>query len=231
MRRLLTMVLFVPLFAAGSGCGGDDSSTAPDPVVKAMAGIQITSDQVNGVPFPAAVVVSVDGQAVTDAVVKINGADLTYVDTPSRPETTGYLGAVPGSPGDLLTLTVTASGKTVQFQATIPGPVAIQSPETGAAFADAADVPLTWTPAAGASMTVVTCGGAQSTAPGMWLLPPTATAYAVPAAATAAPACRISVRCLNGSGEMPTSIDMRDWVGKSGFWVSSEDNVDVLITS
>ena len=38
-----------------------------------------------------------DGQIVTDAVVKINGSDLVYMDNPMEPETSGYVGMVQAS--------------------------------------------------------------------------------------------------------------------------------------
>ena len=50
-------------------------------------------------PYQAGVVVSVDGQVVTNAEVRINGAELAYVENPAKPEETGYVGAGLGLPG------------------------------------------------------------------------------------------------------------------------------------
>lgn len=221
-----TLVLFTGLMFV-SGCGGD--STKPEPEVKAMGGILVARGMPPGTPYQAGVVVTVDGQVVTDAEVSINGANLTYVENPSQPETTGYVGVVQASAGSVLTLSVTAAGQTRTLQATIPGMVAIQAPLRGTIFDDDADIPVSWTPSTGATMSIVTCAGAASTASGMWLLAGNASTYAIPAEATVSPGCRITVLGINGSGDLPTSFDLRGWAGKNGFWVSCQDFVDVLI--
>lgn len=211
-----------------AGCS-QDSSTQPEPEVKAMGGIQITRDQAPGTPYQAGVVVTVDGQIVTDAAVRVNGVDLTYMSLPAQPEASGYVGMVMASAGDRLTLSVTAAGKTITLGATVPGMVEIQSPTPGGVFADGAAIPVSWTASSGATLTVVTCAGATSTTPAMWLLGAEASAHTVPAEATTAPGCRIMVMGVNGSGDLPSSMDLRTWVGKNGFWVSCQDHVDVVI--
>lgn len=213
-----------------AGCGGsDDGGTAPEPEVKAMGGIQIAQGTPDGTPYAAAVVVSVDGEIVSDAEVSINGAALSYLSDPAKPEQTGYVGAVTAAQGDVVTLTARAAGKTITLQATVPGMINLNPPVGGLLWGDAQDIPITWQPSAGSMMTIVTCAGATSVTPGMWMVAPGTTSHTVPASATVTPGCRISVMAIAGSGDLPTSMDLRAWGGKSGFWVSTSDYVDVMI--
>lgn len=76
----------------------------------------------------------------------------------------------------------------------------------------------------------MTCAGATSTTPGMWMLPGNATTYTIPADATTAPGCCLSVMAVAGSGDLPASMDLRGWAGENGFGVSCRDFVDVLIS-
>lgn len=101
-----------------AGCGNE--STQPKPEVKAMGGILIARGMPSGTPYEAGVVVSVDGQVVANAEVRINGVALAHMVNPAKPEETGYVGQVPASRGDVLTLSVTAAGQTVTLQATFP---------------------------------------------------------------------------------------------------------------
>jgi hypothetical protein len=227
-RVLAAFIVGLGLVVIG-GCGGGDS-TAPTPEVKAMGGIQINRGTPEGTPFQAGVVVSVDGQIVNDAEVLINDAPLTYVSDPAKPEQTGYVGMVTASRGDMLTLTVRAAGQTVTQQATVPGMIELNPPAGGFVYGDAQDIPISWQPSFGSLMTIVTCAGASSATPGMWMVAPGTTSYTVPASATTTPGCRIIVLAISGSGDLPTSMDLRSWAGKSGFWVSCQDYVDVMIT-
>ena len=130
----------------------------------------------------------------------------------------------------MLTLSVTAAGQTVTLQATVPGMVEIHPPAGGLVYADSQDIPISWVPAAGAVLGIVTCAGASSTTPGMWMVAPGATEYTIPASATTVPGSRISVLGINGSGDLPSTMDLRQWAGKNGFWVTSQDYIDVMIT-
>lgn len=211
------------------GCGGE--STQPRPELKVMGGILIARGLPAGTPYQAGAVVSVNGQAVSDAVVTINGSPLVYMANAELPEQTGYVGQVAGAPGDVLTLTATAAGQTVTLQATVPGMVEIQPPAAGLVYADNEDITISWTPANGAVMTILTCGGAGSTTPGMWLLAADTNQRVIPAASTTVPGNRITVIGMSGSGDLPTTMDLRQWVGKNGFWVTSQDYIDVTITN
>jgi hypothetical protein len=229
-RGLVTGLLAICLgLVLVAGCG-NESSTKPNPEVKAMGGILIARGMPADTPYQAGVVVSVDGQVVTNAEVRINGAALAYMANPAKPEETGYVGQVPASRGDVLTLSVTAAGQTVTLQATVPGIVEIHPLAGGRVYADNQDIPISWVPAAGAVFGMVTCAGAGSTTPGMWMVAPSATAYTIPASATTVPGSRISVLGLSGAGDLPTSMDLRQWAGKNGFWLTSQDYVDVMIT-
>jgi hypothetical protein len=222
------MVLCLGIVIA-TGCNSE--TTQPKPEVAAMGGILVPNGTPAGTPCQAGVVVTVDGQVVTDAVVQINGIDLVYVDDPEAPETSGYIGMVPVSQGDLLTLSYSAAGESGTHQATVPGMVEIQSPTPGAAFANDDDILLSWTPSTGAVYTVVTCGNEVIEDPGMWMLGKDASSITIPADYTAAPGCRLTVISANGSGSLPVSMDLRDWVGLSGFWASCQDFVDVVVTN
>lgn len=211
-----------------AGCGGE--STQPRAEVKVMGGILIARGMPAGAPYQAGAVVSVNGQVVDDAEVRLNGGPMVYMANPGLPEQTGYVGQVTAAPGDLLTLTATAAGQTVTLQATVPGMVEIQPPAGGLVYADNQDITIAWTPASGAVMTIVTCGGAGSTTPGMWLLAAGTNQRVIPAASTTVPGNRITVIGMSGSGDLPTSMDLREWAGKSGFWVTSQDYIDVMIT-
>jgi hypothetical protein len=229
-RRGLAAGVFLSCLglALSAGCGNE--STQPKPEVKAMGGIVLARGMPVGTPYEAGVVVSVNGQIVNDAVVRISGAELAYVINPAKPEATGYVGQVSASPGDVLTLSVTAAGQTVTLQATVPGMVEIHPLAGGMVYADNQNIPISWVPATGAMFGMVTCAGASSTTPGIWMVAPTATEYTIPASATTVPGSRISVLGLSGSGDLPTSMDLRQWAGKNGFWLTSEDYVDVMIT-
>lgn len=211
-----------------AGCGGD--AAAPKPKLEAMGGILIARGLPAGTPYQAGVVVTVDNQVVTDAEVSINGTRLQYVNNPAQPEATGYVGLIPVPAGGTLTLSVTAAGQTLTQDATVPGMVEILAPTPGAAFADNADIPVSWTPSAGAALSIVSCSGTSSPTPGVWLLPGSAGAYNVPAGASTTPGSRITVIGLSGTGDIPTSLDLRQWPGMNGFWVSCQDHVDVQIT-
>jgi hypothetical protein len=211
-----------------AGCGGE--STRPQPVVKAMCGILVARGTPAGTPLQAGATVSVDGQLVTDAVVSINGSPLTYMVNTTDPAHTGYIGIVPASQGQTLTLTVTAAGQTVTQQAIVPGVVAIDPPVGGLVYPDSQAISISWQPAAGALLTVVTCGSATSTTPAMWLLAPTANQHTIPASATTVPGNRILIMGMNGSGDLPSTMDLSQWAGKGGFWVTSQDYLDVMIT-
>jgi hypothetical protein len=229
-RGLVTGVILIGLgWLVVAGCGGE--STRPQPEVKVMGGILIARGMPAGAPYQAGAVVSVDGQLVTDAEVRINGAPLTWVENPVNPAQTGYVGLVAASQGDLLTLVATAAGQTVTLQATVPGVLEIHPPAGGLVYADDQDIPISWVPAAGAAITIVTCGGASSATPDMWLVAPTASAHTIPASATTVPGDRISIMGINGSGDLPSTMDLRQWAGKRGFWVTSQDYLDVLITT
>lgn len=210
------------------GCGGE--STQPKSEVLAMAGILVARGQPVGSAFQAGAVVSVDGRAVTDALVQINGATLTYQDDPARPEETGYVGQVMASQGDVLTLTVTAAGQTVTHQATVPGMVEIHTPAGGFVYGDDQDIPISWEPAAGSLLTIVACSGATATTPLTWLVAPGLTTRTIPGSATTVPGNRITVMGISGTGDLPSTMDLRQWPGKNGFWVTSQDFIDVRIT-
>lgn len=230
MARLgrVTLMFAIGLgLALTTGCGGE--ATQPRAEVKVMAGILIARGMPAGAPYQAGAVVSVNGQLVADAAVTINGAPLAYMVNPAAPEQTGYVGQVTASPGDVLTLSATAAGQTVSLQATVPGMVEILPPAS-LVYADNQDIPITWTPASGAVLTVVTCGGANTVTPGMWLMAAGANERIIPAASTAVPGIRITVIGMSGSGDLPTSMDLRSWANKSGFWVTSQDYIDVMIT-
>lgn len=211
-----------------AGCSKD--ATAPTPEVEAMGGILLARGMPAGTPCQAGVVVTVDGQVVTDAQVQINGVDLVYVDDPQAPETTGYVGMIPISEGDELTLSYTAAGQTGTHQATVPGMVEIQTPTHGSAHADDTDIQVSWTPSTGAVYTVVTCGSEATRSSGMWMVGADASSHTISADYTTAPGNRITVIAAHGSGSLPTSMDLRDWVGKSGFWATCQDFVDVIVT-
>jgi len=213
----------------GAGCS--DDSSKPTPELEAMGGILIARGMPAGSPVQAGVVVSVDGQVVTDAVVRINETDLTYVENPAKPEETGYVGIVTAPAGTVFTLSVTAAGQTKTMQATVPGMVEIQSPTAGSVYADNADITVSWVPSTGAAVSIVMCAGSGSAAPGMLMLAGDAASCIVPANYTSPPGDRITVIGLNGSGDLPTSMDLRQWAGKNGFWVTCQDYVDVLVTS
>ena len=221
------LAICLALVVAG-GCGSE--STQPKPEVKVMGGILIARGMPDSIPFQAGAVVSVDGQIVTDAEVRINGAAMIYVESPARPQETGYVGLVSASRGDVLTLTATAAGQTVTLQATVPGMLEIHPPAGGLVYADNQDIPISWEPASGAALTVISCGSASSATPAMWLVAPSASEHTIPAAATTVPGNRITIMGINGSGDLPTTIDLRQWAGKSGFWVTCQDFVDVMIT-
>lgn len=211
-----------------AGCG--DETTQPRPEVKAMGGILIARGTPAGTPVQAAAVVSVDDVLVTNAEVSMNGQALTYLANPAAPEQTGYVGLVSASQDSVLTLTVTAAGQTVTQQATVPGMVEIQPPAS-LVYPDNQAISLTWVPAAGALLIVVTCGSATSTTPFMSLQAADATGGTIPAEATTVGGNRITVMGINGSGDLPSTMDLRQWAGKSGFWVTCQDYVDVMITS
>ena len=195
-----------------------------------MGGILIDRSMPVGTPYQAGAVVSVDGQLVTDAVVSINGAAMTYMENPAAPEMTGYIGQVSGSPGDVLTLSATAADQTISLMATVPGTVEIHPPAGGVVYADDQDIPISWDPASGAALTIITCGSAGSATPGMWLVSASANEHTIPASATTVPGNRISVMGISGSGDLPSSMDLRQWAGKNGFWVTSQDYIDVMVT-
>jgi hypothetical protein len=222
------MLLICLGLVLAAGCGNE--STKPKPEVRAMGGIVLARGMPADTPYQAGVVVSVDGQVVTDAVVRISGAELVYMVNPAKPEQTGYVGQVSAHAGDVLTLSATAAGQTVTLHATVPGMVEIHPLAGGRVYADNQDIPISWVPASGAVFGMVTCGGAGSSTPGMWMVAPNATEYTIPASATTVPGSRISVLGLSGSGDLPTSMDFRQWAGKSGFWLTSQDYVDVMIT-
>ena len=214
-----------------TGCGNESTKPASAvPSVQAMAGIQIPRGTAPGTPYQAGAVVTVDGQLVTDAVVQINGAALTYNANPAKPEETGYIGLVSASQGDTLTLSVTAAGQTLTRQTTVPGILAINPPVAGFVYADDQDIPISWVPATGTILTLVACGGQSTPTPALWIMPPGTTQYSVPAAATTVPGNRISVFGINGSGDLPSTTDLSQWVGKNGFWVTCQDTLGVLIT-
>lgn len=230
-RGPVTGLLIVCLsLVLAAGCG-DDSSTQPVPDVKVMGGVLIVRGMPAGGPYQAGAVVSVDGEFVTNAEVRLNGAALTYVDNPATPEQTGYVGAVSATPGDPLTLTATAAGQTITLHATVPGMIEVHPPAGGLVYADNQDIPISWEPAAGAVLSIVTCAGAGSTTPGMWMMGPGASEYTIPASATTVPGSRITVLGINGSGDLPSTMDLRQWVDKNGFWVTCQDYIDVMITN
>lgn len=227
--RIVGMLVLCMGMLLVAGCG--DDSTEPTPEVTAMGGILIPYGEPAGTPHQVGVVVTVDGQVVTDAEVQINGTDLMYVDNPQAPETSGYIGMIPASEGDVLTLSFTAAGQSGSHEATVPGMVEIQSPTPGSTYTATEEIPVSWTPSSGAAYTVVTCGGATSNDPGMWMLGKDASSHRIPAEYTTIPGSRITVIAASGSGHLPTSMDMRDWTGKDGFWATCQDFVDVMITN
>jgi hypothetical protein len=214
--------------AAGwiAGCGGESSK--PKPVLHALGAILMDRTVPAGGPYAVAVVVSLDNTPVTDATVTVNGTPLVYLADPAEAAHDGYVGVVNLTEGDAVTLSVSCASGDKTAAATTPGLVQVLTPSAGAAFADSAEVPVTWTPAEHALITIVACGDAMNGEAGTWLLQKDADSYAVPASSTNPPGTRVSVMAMNGQGAMPTA-DLRQWVGQDGFWVGSQDWVDVQI--
>ena len=211
-----------------AGCGGEPSR--PKPVLHVMGAILVDQNSPTGGPYEVAVVVSLDSEPVTDAVVTMNGTPLLYTADPSVPEHTGYAGLVALADGAEASLSVTCAGQVRSAQATSPGKVQILSPAPGATFADGETIPVSWSALANGSLCIVACGDSTNAMAGTMLLPKTATTCNIPASETHPPGSRISVMSLSGQGALPTP-DLRDWVGQDGFWISSQSWVDVQITS
>lgn len=108
--------------------------------------------------------------------------------------------------------------------------IEIQSPSQGSSFGNDEDIPVSWTPPTGATYTAVTCGSDATVEPGMWMPGKDASSHLVPAASTSQHCSRIMVLVASGSGNLPVSIDMRDWAGMDGFWATCSDHVDVMVT-
>ena len=228
--RAIVAGISVCMALLATGCGSN-TVTQPQAVVKVMGGILESSAAPVGSQLQAGVVVTVDGQLVTNATVSINSTPLMYVNNQVTPSQTGYVGLINASPGDVLTLTAVAAGQTIVLTATVPGRVKIHTLAGGLSYPRGTDIPISWDAASNSLMNVVTCAAASSMSlGGMWLLSPTTTQYTVPASAATVPGDRISVMAANGSGDMPTSMDMRQWTAKNGFWITSQDYVDVQIT-
>lgn len=231
MRNRLRNVSRFALCIAGlalAGCGSD-TATAPRPDVRAMGGAALFNGANPGDPVQIAAIVTVDGAVVTDAAVSVDGVPLTYV-VNANPALTGYVGGVPATAGDTLTMVVTAAGQTISRSAIVPGMIEMNPPTGGLTYTDAQDIVVDWAPTSGASMTAVTCATTSAVTTGLWMIAPGTTQCTVPAASTSVPGNRISVMAINGSGDFPASTDLRSWTGKNGFWVTTQDYVDVSVT-
>jgi hypothetical protein len=130
-----------------AGCGGE--STQPRAEVKVMGGILIARGMPAGAPYQAGAVVSVNGQVVTDAEVRINGAPMVYMANPGLPEQTGFVGQVTAAGNHL---SATAADPTVRSGPRCPRG---SSPGRGLVPPTTGHHDL-WTPASGAVMTIVT---------------------------------------------------------------------------
>ena len=228
LARELVLGFWAPAMALTllAGCGGD--SAKPQPKLDVMGAIQMTPTDPAGGPYGAGVVVAVDGKAITDATVSINDVPLVYNNDPAHPDQVGYVGLIPLAEGQVAELKVSCSAGERTLQAVTPGFAQITAPTLGSIYPDSQDVEVTWTPAAHAALCVVTCGGSSTKAPGTWMLAANATTQIVPASFTSPPGNRVSVIALNGQGALP-SLDLRTWVGTSGFWATSEQWVDIQV--
>jgi hypothetical protein len=219
---LLVLAMAVALCA---GCGGETSK--PVPQLAVMGAIHLVPSPAEG-PYQAGVVVAVDGQVITNAVVHINDSPLVYNSDPAHPDQAGYGGLVSLQEGQTAELTVSCSAGEKTLRVVVPGFAHIVSPVMGATFPDDQDIDVTWTPATHASLSIVACAGASTAKPGTWVLLGNATAQTVPSSYTTPPGSRISVIALSGVGDLP-SLDLRTWVGKNGFWATSEASVDIAV--
>lgn len=225
-------VLVIPVFAMAlgllAGCGDDSSQPTPAPELSVMGAIQMNQSAPAGGPYYVGVVVAVDGKPITDATVTVDGVPLAYHNDPANPDQVGYVGQIPFAEGQVAELRVNCSAGERTFQAVGPGFAQIAAPTMGKRYQDGQDVEVAWTPAANAVLCIVTCNGPTTATPGMWVLSGSSGTQAVPASFTTPPGNRISVFSLNGQGDLP-SLDLRTWVGKNGFWATSEAWADVQV--
>lgn len=221
-----TILALFTTMTLGTGCGGDTAK--PAPVLTAMGAIHLTNSVPAGGPYQAGVVVAVDGQVITDAIVRINDVPLVYHSDPAHPEQAGYSGLLMLQEGQTAVLRVSCAAGEKTLQAVVPGFASILSPTPGSSFPDEQDIEVTWTPAAHAALYIVACAGASTAKPGMWVLLGTTTAQTVAGSYTTPPGSRISLVGMSGQGDLPT-LDLREWVGKNGFWATSEASVDIQV--
>lgn len=209
------------LIATATGCGSDDKATSASGTLAAMGHVGVSPDGSTEI----IVVVAEGGVAVPDAIITVNG-----VPVPLDPYGDGYYWTadLAVSPGDPVTLRVATSRNSLTQETSVPAALRISAPSDSAFFLDDQEIPVAWNNVPSVSGVKVNYYEDDVYPLCFAELPTGSVSYVIPASKTVLGRNTISVSAMRGTGSA-CPLNVMWWDGRSGFWVSSRDEIDVTV--